>query len=399
MDKPAFHLPSMADVDAARGTTGLKVVSTFSGCGGSCLGFEMAGYEVLWASEFVEAARETYAANHPHTKLDGRDIRKVTPQEILDAIGMKVGELDVLNGSPPCASFSTAGKREEGWGAVKKYSDTEQRSDDLFFEFARLVKGLQPRAFVAENVAGLTMGSAIGYFKEIMRALDACGYDVRCKVLDAQWLGVPQSRRRAIFVGVRKDLKTPGDFPKPLPYNYALKDVLPSVREIGFSSGFNKGSVFSGEEPAPTIMAGGIAGSSTSQHFVTRVPVRADESIEGTAIGLEWKKLRQGEVSRKYQSLIRGDENRPSFTITAAAGARHAAGPTHPTEPRKFSIEELRIICGFPADFALKGTFAQQWERLGRAVPPPMMREVAAVLRDGFFTKLGRTRKGFKEAR
>ncbi|MDO8605087.1 MAG: DNA (cytosine-5-)-methyltransferase, partial [Phaeospirillum sp.] len=156
----------------------------------------MAGYRVLWASEFIPAAQETYRANHPGSILDTRDIRKVRPQEILAAIGMKAGEVDLLDGSPPCASFSTAGKREAGWGEVKSYSDVEQRTDDLFFEYARILKGIQPRVFVAENVSGLVKGTAKGYFLQILAALKGCGYRVEARLLDAQWLGVPQMRQR-----------------------------------------------------------------------------------------------------------------------------------------------------------------------------------------------------------
>ncbi len=119
---------------------------------------------------------------------------------------MKAGELDLFDGSPPCASFSTAGKREAGWGKVKDYSDTKQRTDDLFLEYVRLLRGLQPKVFVAENVSGLVKGVAKGYFLEILAALKASGYRVTCRVLDAQWLGVPQQRQRTIFVGVREDL-------------------------------------------------------------------------------------------------------------------------------------------------------------------------------------------------
>jgi DNA (cytosine-5)-methyltransferase 1 len=137
---------------------GLKVVSTFSGCGGSCLGFRMAGYRVVWANEFIPAAAETYRANHPNTLLSTEDIRKVRPGAILEATGFKVGELDAMEGSPPCASFSTAGKREKHWGKAKKYSDTVQRVDDLFFEYVRLIEGLKPKVFVAENVSGLVKG-------------------------------------------------------------------------------------------------------------------------------------------------------------------------------------------------------------------------------------------------
>ena len=115
MTKPPYIIPSMAEITALP-SNDLRVVSTFSGCGGNCLGFRMAGYRVLWASEFIPAAAATYHANHPDTILDTRDIRTVQPAEILAATGLAVGELDVLDGSPPCSSFSMAGKREKGWG-------------------------------------------------------------------------------------------------------------------------------------------------------------------------------------------------------------------------------------------------------------------------------------------
>jgi DNA (cytosine-5)-methyltransferase 1 len=154
--KPPYCVPSLAEIRSLP-WNGYDVLSTFSGCGGSCLGFAMAGFRVLWASEFIPAAQETYRANHPGTLLDTRDIRTVQPAVILAAIGKQPGEIDVLEGSPPCASFSTAGQREAGWGKVRAYSDTRQRTDDLFFEFARILRGVQPKAFVAENVSGLAV--------------------------------------------------------------------------------------------------------------------------------------------------------------------------------------------------------------------------------------------------
>jgi DNA (cytosine-5)-methyltransferase 1 len=189
--KPPYKVPSMAEIEAIP-WNGFNAISTFSGAGGSCLGYRMAGFKVLWASEFIPAAQEVYQLNHPGTILDTRDIRNVQPQDILDAIGLGVGDIDLMDGSPPCASFSTAGKREKSWGEVKKYSDTKQRVDDLFFEYVRLLDGLQPKVFIAENVSGLVKGKAKGYFKLILQAMKDCGYQVKAKLLDAQWLGVPQ---------------------------------------------------------------------------------------------------------------------------------------------------------------------------------------------------------------
>jgi DNA (cytosine-5)-methyltransferase 1 len=387
----------MAEVAAARGSAGLTVASTFSGCGGSCTGFEMAGYRVVWANEFLPIARESYAANHPHTLLDGRDIRLVQADEILEAAGLAPGELDVLNGSPPCASFSSAGSRQKGWGQVRSYSDTKQRTDDLFFEFVRLLAGLRPRAFVAENVAGLTRGVALGYFKEIMRAFDSAGYAVRCKVLDAQWLGVPQTRARAIFVGVRKDLALEPEHPKPLGYRYTLREVLPGLAK---ATCLNTGSHFTSvdvtDRPAAAAILVGHHDSGPHD-FKVRGPEYLGEG--GVAVLKEWRKLSPGEQSEKFFGLQRVNMDRPSPAILASDGiATSIACTTVPHEPRRFTIPELRVVCGFPADFVLTGSYAQQWERLGRAVPPPMMRAVAATLRDGLFTKLGRTRAGFTEA-
>src|SRR5882724_7182373 len=101
-DKPPYRVPSMAEI-AAVPWNGYTVASTFSGCGGSSLGYKMAGFRVAWANEFIPSAQETYRANHPSTILDLRDIRGVQSADILNAIGMGAGELDLLDGSPPCA--------------------------------------------------------------------------------------------------------------------------------------------------------------------------------------------------------------------------------------------------------------------------------------------------------
>jgi DNA (cytosine-5)-methyltransferase 1 len=333
--KPPYRVPTMAEIRALP-WNGYKVASTFSGGGGSSTGYKMAGFRVVWASEFIPAAQETYRANHPDTILDTRDIRTVTAAEVLRATGLREGELDLFDGSPPCASFSTAGKREAGWGTVKAYSDTKQRTDDLFFEFSRLLRGLRPKVFVAENVSGLVKGTAKGYFKLILADLKAAGYRVDAKVLDAQWLGVPQARQRLIFVGVRDDLGVAPAHPAPLPYRYSVRDALPWLTSVvhDTSGDFGAGEVVN--RPSPAITNG--VNSINSLHF------------------------------KVLDALVESDAS--------------VAGVTHPTERRKFSIAELRRICGFPDDYVLTGSYAQQWERCGRAVPPVMMAAIAATVRD-----------------
>lgn len=353
MDKPPYRVPGMKEIEAIP-WNGYKVVSTFSGTGGSCLGYRMAGYKVVWANEFVGAAQRCYRLNHPDSFLDTRDIRQIQPEEILRVIGLKEGELDIFDGSPPCDAFSTAGKREKGWRKQKEYYGKRQRTDDLFFEYSRLIRGLRPRVFIAENVSGLVKGTAKGYFKQILKELKDCGYRVKAKLLDAQWLGVPQMRQRIIFIGVRNDLQLEPVFPTPLPYFYSVLDAIPWLSAGG-------GSV---------------------------APVEPETDITPYSIGDEWDNLKPGESSDKYFSLIKSHPDKPVNTVTSMAGVSSMAGVTHPTERRKFSIAELKRICSFPDDFQLVGSFSAQWARLGLSVPPVMMRHIAAAVQAGILDKI-----------
>jgi len=287
----------------------------------------MAGFRVLWANEFIPIAQASYKANHPDSILDGRDIHDVQPDEILTATGLKQGELDLFDGSPPCQAFSTAGKRHKGWGKGKTYENGKTQCNEMLFdEYVRLLRGLMPRVFVAENVSGLVKGTAKGYFLDILKALKDSGYNVKVQCLDAQWLGVPQMRQRVIFQGVRNDIDRQPAFPTPLPYRYSVRDALPWIDEcivgnVAFESIWGKADV-----PTPTIMAGG-------------------------------KTKQSGQCKAENEN-----------------------------QRRKFTIAEVKRICAFPDDFVLVGSYAQQWERLGNAVPPVMMRHIAETIRDKVLT-------------
>lgn len=397
-DKPPYRVPSMDEIRALE-PNGIKVISTFSGCGGSSLGYRMAGCTVLGASEFVPAAYETYRLNaSPDTVIWTDDIREMNGVEMLRDVGLGVGELDILDGSPPCAAFSTAGKRSAGWGQVKKYSDTAQRVDDLFYEFARVLNEMQPRAFVAENVEGLVKGSAKGYFKRIYAALEECGYVVRAAVLDASRLGVPQARKRLIFVGIRKDLGLAPEHPKPLPYRYTLADALGREQVVAAQRNYG-GRRIDPNEAISTVttktdeywlLDSNEVDPETKERLTRREGyyeavgdlLRDDEtdtdiSISRYAVGREWHALNGPGQSDKYFQLVRPEMAKPCPTVTASGGQIGIASVTHPYQPRKFNLQELRRICSFPDDFILTGTFTQRWERLGRSVPPVMMSHIA----------------------
>lgn len=346
----------LKDVHAAAGSSGYTAISTFSGCGGSSTGLALAGFDVRAALEFVPEAATTYRANYPKTPVVERDIRTVTGRDMLTAASIKPGTLDLLEGSPPCAAFSLAGKREKGWGKEKAYSDTVQRVDDLFFEWIRLAAELQPRALVAENVKGLTIGKAVGYLKLILKAIEDAGFKPTARVLDASWLGVAQSRQRLIIIAARNDL-----YAKHGPIPFPRKDkVRATIRDVI-------------DLPKHPRMSGPMIDPETG------VDVAAYPRYK---VGKLWFRMRAGKPGQYPFQMSVPDIDSPVQTITTSIGNPSAANPMHPTEPRTWTIPELRRLCGFPYDYALTGTHAQRAERLGRSVVPPMYQRVGENIRE-----------------
>lgn len=354
-----YKVPSMEVVRRYKGSNGFTMASTFSGAGGSCLGFEMAGFDLRYANEFVPEARQTYKANHDGVYLDDRDIRKVKGSDILEAVGVGVGELDLFEGSPPCSPFSMAGARSSGWGKDKKYSDLNQVSDDLFFEYSRLIREIKPKVFIAENVSGLVRGKAVGYFREILRDLRSIGYKVEAKLLNASYLNVPQARERVIFIGVREDLGIDPAFPKPNKKRITLREILDQLPKLEKTNG-----LFLDPESGEEI------------------------SLDRYAIGGEWDVTPVGKSSEKYFQLVKPSLDKPIPTITASIGNLSTASVVHPLQKRKLTLEELRILSSFPADFELTGTYKQRAERIGRSVPPLMAKAIGDTIRDEILGKL-----------
>ena len=382
-DKPPYRVPSMVEV-AAIPWNGLTVASTFSGCGGSCLGYRMAGFRVVWANEFVPAAQESYRANmSPGCILDTRDIKAVSADEILAATGLQPGELDLFDGSPPCQAFSTAGTREKGWGKKKTYEHgAQQLNETLFDEYIRLLRGLRPKTFVAENVSGLVKGTAKGWFLDVLRSLKESGYRVQARLLDAQWLGVPQMRQRIIFVGVREDLGLAPVHPEPLRYRHSVRDALPHLTACSTSAhGFTKENDLNLHSPAPSVTASGGA-AYTGHRVQSADSLPADASF---ITGLTGRAVHDTGTPGWSAGDI---TDRPAPTVTVGSISRDGGGSSNHfhvvdgAQRRKFTIAELKRICAFPDDFILTGTYAQQWERLGNSVPPLMMKAIAETIRD-----------------
>jgi len=182
-----------------------KVFSCFACGGGSTMGYKLAGFDVLGCNEIDPKMMNAYKTNHNPKyaylePIQAFKLREDLPQELY--------ELDILDGSPPCSSFSMAGNREKDWGKEKVFREgqAEQVLDTLFFDFIDLAEKLQPKVVIAENVKGLLLGGAIEYVRKIYEAFDNAGYIVQHWLLDASKMGVPQRRERVFFVALRKDL-------------------------------------------------------------------------------------------------------------------------------------------------------------------------------------------------
>lgn len=199
-----WHLTDLDKVEK----NGRTVFSCFSCGGGSSMGYKLAGYDVIGNCEIDPATNEVYKKNnHPRLNynLDVRDFAK------LEDYPDELKALDILDGSPPCTTFSMAGSREKSWGKEKTFAEgnVKQRLDDLFFPFIDIAARLQPKVVIAENVKGLILKNARGYVSEIITEFDRAGYRTQIFLLNAASAGVPQKRERVFFVCQRKDMNFP----------------------------------------------------------------------------------------------------------------------------------------------------------------------------------------------
>ena len=368
---------TMEDVRAGEAQNKFNVISTFAGGGGSSTGYRLAGGKILCINEFVKEARNTYHENYPNTPILPDDIKELEGKDLLEAANVGVGEVDILDGSPPCSAFSMAGAvvqgkgHSAGFGQVKKYSDDKkvENIEDLFFEFIRIAKDIQPKVIVGENVSGLLMGEAKNYYYKITAEFGNIGYNVSSMLLDSSHYGVPQTRKRVIFIAVRKDvtdvigltsLNIAGVFPEKnsevVTCGKAFEDLNYDEEEIKMlTETFSKGS-----------------------HFETasKMPLDPKKVLTGCDYHPKGHHFNMKRVSRF----------KPSPTITASGGCIHWS------EMRKLALGETRRLTSLPEDFKLTGKWEQKSERMGRMVPPLMMKAIA----DSIYKKVLKPYKEYK---
>lgn len=333
----------------------MNIVSFFAGAGGLDLGFEQAGFNVVWANEYDKEIWETYEKNHKNTELDRRSIVNIKAQE--------VPECDGIIGGPPCQSWSEA-------GALRGIND---KRGQLFFDFIRILKAKQPKFFLAENVSGMLLPRHKDALQNIKKMFKNAGYELSFKLLNASDYNVPQDRKRVFFIGIRKDLGFKFEFPKTTFPKITLKEAIGDLQESVLPAlEYNKTNGDNCLIPNHEYMIGNF-----STIFMSRNRVRS------------W--------------------NEQSYTIQA--GGRHA--PIHPQAPkmkfieqnkrifvpgkehlyRRLSIRECARIQTFPDNFIFYyDKVASGYKMIGNAVPVNLAKFLAESIKTQIET---RTVKGY----
>lgn len=331
-----------------------KVFSCFACGGGSTMGYKLAGFDVIGHNDIDKKMIEVYKANHnpKYSFLESITTfakRKDLPQELYN--------LDILDGSPPCSSFSMAGNREKDWGKEKVFREGQELQvlDTLFFDFIDLAKELQPKVVVAENVKGLLLGAAKEYVIKIYKAFDEAGYYCQHFLLDASKMGVPQRRERVFFICLRKDLASK--------FLY-WQDMFTEIPKLELN--FNE----------PEICFG-IIDNETENY--------QDANTTKTALKY-WHLTKPGEsfssvANGSFFNWIRLNRNQVSNTIPAQTNYTY-----HSDICRPLNKEEYCLIGSYPKDYNFIDV--KPHYLIGMSVPPVMTAQIATEVYNQWLSKI-----------
>ena len=333
-----------------------KVFSCFACGGGSTMGYKLAGFDVLGCNEIDPKMMKAYTTNH---KPEYSFLEPIQTFKDRNDLPEELYNLDILDGSPPCSSFSMAGSREKQWGKEKKFKEGQAKQilDTLFFDFIDLAKKLQPKVVIAENVKGLLLGSAKSYVRDIYREFDKAGYIVQHWLLNASKMGVPQRRERVFFIALRKDLAGPFLQHKDF-FTYAPGlDLRFNDKEIPFSE-IDDAEIEIGETPLyPSYLKC-------------------------------WILCKEGESfsTVHHKGMLHNSSKLSRKKVLPTIAAHRDGGSYHWKFPRQLTKKENCLAGSFPLDYDfinLKSKYL-----IGMSVPPVMTARIAQRVYDQWLSKL-----------
>ena len=360
-------------------------ISFFSGGGGSSCGYKLAGGDCRFVNEFQQVAMDDYLANWPGTPNIRDDIKNVTGQQIMEMTGLKVGELDLLDGSPPCPPFSMSGTKQKGWGKEKTaYGMKQKNIEDLTWEVIRITGEMKPKVVICENVKGLTMEYASEHLQRMVNDFESQGYTTVWKVLKGQEQGVPQKRERVFIVSIRNDVMDDigmpfmcinNVFPEPEKESATIYDAIGDLQQ-------DNENASEAYELVEAMKKG------AKWKWLKRLPKNPDKVVSvGDDVVGPWydkviahrKKWGKSIPERKHSFFQsrRVPSNQPSHTLSEQGLQTSLAVHLHYSEDRVYTTKESARIMTLPEDYKLTGTLNQQLARIGLMVAPICMKQLA----------------------
>lgn len=324
---------------------GLKVFTTFACGGGSSMGYKLAGFNVIAANDIDPEMARVYQKNHHVEDYFLCPIGELVRQDNFENNRLaKFKGIDLLDGSPPCSTFSMAGSREKAFGKNKKFREGQAKQvlSDLFFDWIELLKELQPKVAVAENVKGMLLGNAKAYTHRVLKEIDEAGYEVQLFLLDSATMGVPQTRNRVFFMCRRKDLNLP-----PIKLDFAGERI--PFKEV---------------ENLAEVKLGKPLSEAYAKWW------------KATPAG---KSLAFAHPKGSFFNTCKVHPNKVMPTITATSGAKI----THHTHPHEVSNEILCLGGSFPRDYDFDGVDPKYL--IGMSVPPVMIANIAQEVAKQWF--------------
>ena len=380
-------------------------ISFFAGGGGSSCGYKLAGGDMRFVNEFQQVAVDTYLKNWPGTNYICDDIKNITAQDIMDLTGLKIGEIDILDASPPCPPFSMSGSKQKGWNQEKMaYGMKQQNIEDLTWEVIRIAKDLQPKVIVCENVKGLTMDYAVSHLNRMLEDFELIGYEVVHRVLKGHEHGVPQKRERVFIVCVRNDVcdklglvfgeisNLDHVFPEGYPQIPTVADAIKDIENDPSNLGEAK---IMEDAMKDSAKAKWIYGFSEHPDFPDSSECEGvvgldQELMESRVISIgddivkPWfrKQVEDGvtkEVKNSYFQSRIVPYNQASHTLSETGLQPRFMGGNHmhPNGRRSYTPTEAKRIMTLPEDYMITGTIDEQQARIGLMVAPLQMKAVA----------------------
>jgi len=358
-------------------------ISFFAGGGGSSAGYKLAGGNCRFVNEFQQVAVNDYLKNWPDTPHICGDIKNVTGQQIMEMTGIKKGELDILDGSPPCPPFSMSGTKQAGWGKEKTaYGMKQKNIEDLTWEQIRIAGDLMPKVIVCENVKGLTMEYAREHLQRMVNDFESLGYTTVYKVLKGHYHGVPQKRERVFIVSVRNDVldKIGLNFltleshiyPEPSDKVTTIKDAIWDIQKD--------------EENLKQSKELNLAMKKSAKYkWMKRLQKNPDKvvSVGDDVVGpwydkviahrAKWGKTIPDRKHSFFQSR-RVPWNQASHTLSEQGLQTSLAVHLHPSEDRVYTTKESKRLMTLPEDYEFSGDLNQNQARIGLMVAPLQMK-------------------------